>query len=179
MCATLSSPVPQSTLDFSVAGTSSAMESIDAEKANSDEKDNGRGVPNAWSFPFLPKIGQNNSIQQQQQQQVPRYWSFSRITCLRRRRALRSSDSFSADAQYQAIQRALLLNAYPVAYIILLLPGLANRLVEATGHTSQVAQLLQASTQLVGLANALTYGWNERVAKQLKEQFVQRGWGAC
>ena len=80
--------------------------------------------------------------------------------------------SFSTDARYQAIQRALLLNAYPLAYIILLLPGLANRLVEATGHRSKIAQFMQATTQLVGLANAITYGWNERVAKQLKERFI-------
>jgi len=87
---------------------------------------------------------------------------------------LRGSKSFrtlSSNPQYQAIQRVLLLNAYPLAYIILWIPGIANRLIEATGHSSSVMQILQASTQLVGLANALTYGWNERVAKQLKERF--------
>lgn len=83
----------------------------------------------------------------------------------------KSSRALSSNPQYQAIQRVLLLNAYPLAYIILWIPGIANRLIEATGHTSSVMQILQASTQLVGLANALTYGWNERVAKQLKEQF--------
>ncbi|KAF8338450.1 G protein-coupled glucose receptor regulating Gpa2-domain-containing protein [Amanita rubescens] len=83
----------------------------------------------------------------------------------------KSSRTLASNPQYQAIQRVLLLNAYPLAYIILWIPGIANRLIEATGHSSPVTQILQASTQLVGLANALTYGWNERVAKQLKERF--------
>ena len=86
-------------------------------------------------------------------------------------RGSKSSMALSSNSQYQAIQRVLLLNAYPLAYIILWIPGIANRLIEATGHSSSVVQILQASTQLVGLANAVTYGWNERVAKQLKEQF--------
>ena len=85
-----------------------------------------------------------------------------------------SSSAFSPDARYQAIQRVLLLNAYPLAYIILWLPGIANRLIEATGRECTATQFLQATTQLVGLANALTYGWNEKVAKQLRERFSKR-----
>ena len=100
------------------------------------------------------------------------FWS--RITGLRGTNRSRSSNVFSADARYQAIQRALLLNAYPLAYIILWLPGIANRLIEATGRECTATQFLQATTQLVGLANALTYGWNEKVAKQLKEHFSTR-----
>ncbi len=67
------------------------------------------------------------------------------------------------------LSKILLLNAYPIAYIMLWIPGLCNRLVEASGHTSKVLQILQASTQFVGFANALTYGWNESVAKSIKE----------
>ena len=111
-----------------------------------------------------PKPADKDPIPAQQQGRTTT-WSFSRIS------GLRKTHSFSTDARYQAIQRALLLNAYPLAYIILLLPGLANRLVEASGHTSYVTQFMQAATQLIGLANALTYGWNEQVAKQLKERF--------
>ncbi|KAJ8472873.1 hypothetical protein ONZ45_g16506 [Pleurotus djamor] len=74
----------------------------------------------------------------------------------------------------RAIQRILLLNAYPLLYIILWIPGLAHRLVEASGHTSRVTQTLQASTQFVGLANAITYGWNERIWLQLKERWQRR-----
>ncbi|KAL0961540.1 hypothetical protein HGRIS_006479 [Hohenbuehelia grisea] len=74
----------------------------------------------------------------------------------------------------RAIQRVLLLNAYPLLYIILWIPGLANRIVEATGNKSRVTQIMQASTQFVGLANALTYGWNERIAKQFMDKYIRR-----
>lgn len=69
------------------------------------------------------------------------------------------------------INKALLLNAYPIMYIILWLPGIANRIVEATGHSSRLVTVLLASTQYVGLANAITYGMNERVLNQLRERF--------
>ncbi|KAF8712520.1 hypothetical protein AX14_013036 [Amanita brunnescens Koide BX004] len=107
-------------------------------------------------------------------QQTPSRGTFwSRITGLRGTNRM-SSSAFSPDARYQAIQRVLLLNAYPLAYIILWLPGIANRLIEATGRECTATQFLQATTQLVGLANALTYGWNEKVAKQLRERFSKR-----
>jgi hypothetical protein len=73
-----------------------------------------------------------------------------------------------------AIEKVLLLNAYPLLYIILLLPGLVNRLVEASGHSSQVVQVMQSTTQFVGLANAFTFGWNEEVARQLKNRFGKK-----
>ncbi|KAJ8496326.1 hypothetical protein ONZ45_g12502 [Pleurotus djamor] len=76
--------------------------------------------------------------------------------------------------RYKAIQRILLLNAYPFFYILLWMPGLANRLIEASGHKSKVTQIMQASTQFVGLANALTYGWNERVAREVKLKYRRR-----
>ncbi|KAG9217959.1 hypothetical protein PLEOSDRAFT_1086413 [Pleurotus ostreatus PC15] len=80
----------------------------------------------------------------------------------------------AGNSRQRAIQRVLLLNAYPLLYILLWIPGLAHRIVEATGHKSQVTQIMQASTQFVGLANALTYGWNERIASQIKEKFRRR-----
>lgn len=52
------------------------------------------------------------------------------------------------------IQKPLLFNAYPVAYIILWIPGILNRFIELTGHKSRTVAILQASTQFVGLANA-------------------------
>jgi len=105
-------------------------------------------------------------------QNKPRSTFWSRLTGLRG--TSQAKGAFSADAQYQAIQRALLLNAYPLAYIILWIPGIVNRLIEATGRQSTVTQFLQATTQLVGLANALTYGWNEKVATQLRKRFLKR-----
>lgn len=97
---------------------------------------------------------------------------FSRISGLRG--TSQTGGAFSSDTQHQAVQRALLLNAYPLAYIVLWIPALANRLIEATGRSSIPMQFLQVTAQLIGLANALTYGWNEKVAKQLKEKFSKR-----
>ena len=87
------------------------------------------------------------------------------------------SNRLTGNSQYNTIRKMLLLNAYPLAYIILWLPGIANRLIEATGHSSRVTQMMQASTQLVGLANALTYGWNEGVATQLRKMFAGKKGG--
>ncbi|KAH6707519.1 hypothetical protein BKA61DRAFT_678917 [Leptodontidium sp. MPI-SDFR-AT-0119] len=61
------------------------------------------------------------------------------------------------------IQKLLLLNAYPIGYIILWIPGIANRFVELSGHRVRGLAIAQASTQFVGLANALVYGYNERI----------------
>ncbi len=71
--------------------------------------------------------------------------------------------------RYKHISKILLLNAYPIAYIVLWIPGLCNRLAEASGHSSKVLQIMQASTQFVGFANALTYGWNENVARSVRD----------
>lgn len=65
----------------------------------------------------------------------------------------------------------MLLNAYPVLYILLWMPGILNRLVEAAGHSSFVLTVLQCSTQYIGLANALTYGYNEHLKTSVREDF--------
>jgi hypothetical protein len=70
------------------------------------------------------------------------------------------------------IQRMLLLNAYPILYIILWAPGLINRLVEASGHKSHLLTVLQCSTQFIGLANAITYGFNEHLRKAIKDAWA-------
>lgn len=62
----------------------------------------------------------------------------------------------------------LLLNAYPVFYVILWLPGIINRLVEAAGHSSKPLAILQSSTQYIGFANAITYGFNEHLRERVK-----------
>ena len=100
------------------------------------------------------------------------FHGFSHMSGLRK--ANNMADTFSPNERYQAIQRALLLNAYPVAYIILWLPDIANRLIEATGHSVTAMQFLQVARQLIGLTNALTYGWNERAKTQLMKRFSKR-----
>jgi hypothetical protein len=52
------------------------------------------------------------------------------------------------------IQKLLLLNAYPVAYIVLWIPGILNRFAELSGHNYRALEIAQSSTQFVGLANA-------------------------
>jgi hypothetical protein len=83
----------------------------------------------------------------------------------------RPSNFWTENPRYQAIRKMLLLNSYPMAYVILWIPGIANQVIEATGHESSVMQLLQASTQLVGLADALAYGWNEKAGTQVLGYF--------
>jgi len=58
-------------------------------------------------------------------------------------------------------QKIMLLNAYPIIYIILWLPGMANRVAEATGHEIRVLIIMQSSTTYIGLAHAVMFGWNE------------------
>ncbi|KAK2459257.1 hypothetical protein APHAL10511_008734 [Amanita phalloides] len=169
-----------SALRFSAGGLPSAADGAELGKANADEKDDTRMTPEAARIKqnpssFTPRFGRDHALVaiplQQKEKPYRRTWSFMNITGLR---GIDYISPFRPDAQYQIVRRVLLMNAYPLGYIILWIPGLANRLVEATGHSSKVMQLLQGLTQLVGLANALTYGWNERVAKQLKERFQAR-----
>lgn len=75
------------------------------------------------------------------------------------------------------IQKVLLLNAYPIAYVILWLPGITNRMVELGGGKSRVLNILQSSTQYVGLANAVTYGYNEGIKRQLTKWQEERNCG--
>jgi hypothetical protein len=77
----------------------------------------------------------------------------------------------SVAAKTRQIQKLLLLNAYPIAYVLLWIPGILNRIVEATGHKSRTLAIMQASTQYIGLANAITYGYNEQIKRQLAERF--------
>lgn len=73
----------------------------------------------------------------------------------------------SVQSKQQEIQKVLLLNAYPIAYVILWLPGIINRIVELSGTQSRTLQILQSASQFVGLANAVTYGYNEGIKRQM------------
>ncbi|PQE32822.1 glucose receptor git3 protein [Rutstroemia sp. NJR-2017a WRK4] len=70
------------------------------------------------------------------------------------------------------LRHMLLLNGYPIMYILLWLPGITNRIVETTGSTAVSARtlgILQAPGQFVGFANAITYSvnliWRERLRR--------------
>lgn len=63
----------------------------------------------------------------------------------------------------------LMLSLFPLAYIVVWIPGIINRLIELSGHSSQVMTMLQASTQLTGFVNALVYGFREHKALQRRK----------
>ncbi|KAG5913510.1 hypothetical protein E4U53_004847 [Claviceps sorghi] len=66
------------------------------------------------------------------------------------------------------VRRMLLMNGYPVAYILLWVPGIANRLVESIrGSSPPWLTALQASTQFVGFVNAITYSYSEQMRRHL------------
>lgn len=73
------------------------------------------------------------------------------------------------------IKRMMLLNTYPIMYVVLWAPGLINRLMEASGNPNSKTTIaaLQASTQFVGLANALTYGFNHHLRDRLNDLYVR------
>lgn len=76
----------------------------------------------------------------------------------------------SADqARKKALKKMLLLNGYPILYIILWIPGIGNRIAEGVGSSPTWLKVLQASTQLVGLANAATYAYNEQLLGRIRE----------
>lgn len=69
------------------------------------------------------------------------------------------------------LRRFLLLNGYPILWILLWIPGMANRACELTGRSPTWLQSLQATTQLVGLANVLTYAFTEKFVERLRRRF--------
>ncbi|KAF2771612.1 hypothetical protein EJ03DRAFT_349237 [Teratosphaeria nubilosa] len=77
----------------------------------------------------------------------------------------------SEQQRSKVLRKMLLLNGYPVLYVILWIPGITNRLTEIILGISPVwLTAMQASTQLVGFANAVTYAWNEQLSDRVKER---------
>ncbi|KAF5861106.1 hypothetical protein ETB97_000617 [Aspergillus alliaceus] len=76
--------------------------------------------------------------------------------------------------RYTEVRRVMLLNGYPAFYILLWIPGLLNRLFESLGHHYRWLQILQASTQFIGLANALTYSYNEGFRRQIRSLLTRQ-----
>jgi hypothetical protein len=54
------------------------------------------------------------------------------------------------------------MTAYPILYVLLWIPGIVNRGVEASGRTSVTLQYLQASTQLIGLVDTIIFAAQQR-----------------
>ncbi|KAK8134259.1 hypothetical protein PG984_006271 [Apiospora sp. TS-2023a] len=68
----------------------------------------------------------------------------------------------------------LVLSIYPATYMLVWIPGLANRIVELQGDKSQLLSVLQATTQLTGFINALCYGFKELHGRVQKKANVNR-----
>lgn len=63
----------------------------------------------------------------------------------------------------------LLLSLFPLAYIVVWIPGMANRFAELVGYQADWLIALQATTQLTGLVNALVYGFREHGMSHQKQ----------
>ncbi|KAI8932375.1 hypothetical protein NX059_010564 [Plenodomus lindquistii] len=74
---------------------------------------------------------------------------------------LERSATKSAQKIDREIWRMLLLNMYPVTYLILWLPGMLNRMMEALGYNVHALAIMQSSTQFIGFANATVYIYQE------------------
>lgn len=80
------------------------------------------------------------------------------------------------------VKRMLLMNAYPILYVLLWIPGLVNRLLQAAGATpsSRVLDALQAAPVFIGFANSVTYGFNQHLRRRIASDFyywwARRGW---
>ncbi|GKT47490.1 uncharacterized protein ColSpa_07671 [Colletotrichum spaethianum] len=110
---------------------------------------------NARDFPLSPSL---NNVQKQ----VPQNVTATMMSDFPIRKQTRKVE--------REIRRMMLLNAYPIMYVVLWIPGLVNRLMEASGNDSQsrVLAALQSSSQYIGLANAITYGFNQHVRHRIK-----------
>ncbi|KAF5581636.1 hypothetical protein FPCIR_10078 [Fusarium pseudocircinatum] len=75
------------------------------------------------------------------------------------------------------LRRMMLLNGYPLGYLILWTPGVINRFIEIKGMSSPPWLVaLLASTQYIGLVHAITYGYNEQLRRSVRswKAFRQR-----
>jgi hypothetical protein len=85
---------------------------------------------------------------------------------LRRTRSAPNATADSNRIRQIKLRRILFLNGYPFLYIILWLPDIANRLAESLGYSALWLTALQATGQYIGLANSITYVYNEHWKKR-------------
>lgn len=77
------------------------------------------------------------------------------------------------------IRRMLLLNAYPTLYVLLWIPGIVNRFMEATGTSpsnTRIVGALQSTSQFVGFANALTFGLSAAMRRRIASAASNTKW---
>ncbi|KAL3418134.1 hypothetical protein PVAG01_09849 [Phlyctema vagabunda] len=85
---------------------------------------------------------------------------------------LEKAEKAPSRSRQKSVEKAMLLHAYPIFYIILWIPGIAMRIAQVSGHSPYALQVMQASTQYIGFANAITFGWNERIGAQLRAKIL-------
>lgn len=73
------------------------------------------------------------------------------------------------------LKKMLLMNGYPIAYLLLWIPGMANRLAESIDASPRWLQALQCSTQFIGFVNAFTYGFSEHLRQASLQWKDRRG----
>ncbi|KKY31807.1 putative glucose receptor git3 [Diaporthe ampelina] len=77
------------------------------------------------------------------------------------------------------VRRMLLLNAYPTMYVLLWIPGIVNRFMEATGtspSSTRIVGALQSTSQFVGFANALTFGLSATMRRRIASAAPSSKW---
>lgn len=77
------------------------------------------------------------------------------------------------------VRRMLLLNAYPTLYVLLWIPGIVNRFMEATGTSpsnTRIVGALQSTSQFVGFANAATFGLSAAMRRRIASAASRRRW---
>lgn len=72
--------------------------------------------------------------------------------------------AFFKDSRIQVVVQ---MTAYPILYVLLWIPGIVNRGIEASGRISITLQYLQASTQLIGLADTIIFATQQRNRKRI------------
>lgn len=72
------------------------------------------------------------------------------------------------------VKKMLLMNGYPIAYILLWLPGMINRLTESVDSSPRWLRALQCSTQFIGFVNAFNYGFSEHLRRATRRWRKQR-----
>lgn len=71
------------------------------------------------------------------------------------------------------VKRMLLMNAYPIFYVLLSIPGMVNRLLQASGSPppDRVLDALQAASAFIGFTNAVTYGFSRQLRQRIATDF--------
>ncbi|KAK9727463.1 hypothetical protein K7432_001796 [Basidiobolus ranarum] len=63
---------------------------------------------------------------------------------------------------------------YPVVYTICWIPGILNRMIEISGDSNRILTVMQASSQFIGLCDAIMYGLTENLKEEIRLRITGR-----